>query len=291
MNVHVNGSSRILLGALIAALSLIALPLGQQAHASGNQLYTIMPCRAVDTRISSGAIPAGGSRNFVLVGTMTGQGGQSTCGIPAGATGVFLNAVAVAPNAPGHLTIYPYPGPLPSTSTLNFTTGQTVANGALIPICNPSTTSCAADITVTMGPASAHLVIDVTGYLAPATSSTTPPPVTVGWFKIVAPYSWHESSGPMPIQIGAMIDDGTPQPAYTGSVTVGMMSLGRILALYDSNMNQLPNFQTTPFASGGWYGYVMLQTSTGQTQDLGLRAVDTVSQVAGGSNPITWIVP
>jgi hypothetical protein len=291
MNAQASVRLRFVLCALVAALLLMTMPLGQEAHATGNQFFTITPCRAVDTRIAGGAIPANGSRSFYVVGNLTGQGGQSTCGIPSGATGVFLNAVAVAPSAPGHLTIYPWPGPLPSTSTLNFTTGQTVANGALIPICDSSTTTCSADLTVTMGPASAHIVIDVTGYIAPATASTTSPPVTVGWFKIVIPYTWHQSNGPMPIQIGAMIDDGNPQPLYKGTVTVGMLAFGRILTLYDSNMNPLPNFQTTAFANGGWYGYVMLQTSTGATQDLGLRAVDPVTQVAGGSNPVTWMVP
>jgi hypothetical protein len=53
----------------------------------------------------------------------------------------------------------------PTASTLNFTTGQTVANGVLVPICTPS---CSSDLTILMGPAGAYLVIDVTGYLMPS---------------------------------------------------------------------------------------------------------------------------
>jgi hypothetical protein len=52
---------------------------------------------------------------------------------------------------------------------LNFAAGQTIANGVLVPICDDDViTICSADFTITMGPASAHIVIDVTGYLRPA---------------------------------------------------------------------------------------------------------------------------
>jgi hypothetical protein len=291
MNIHPTPGARAILCALVAVLALMVLPLGHEAHATGNQFFTISPCRAVDTRNAGGTVPANGSRSFLLVGSLSGQGGQSTCGIPSSATGVFLNVVAVSPNAPGHLTVYPWPGPLPATSTLNFSTGQTVANGALISICNSTTTSCAADLVVTMGPASSHVLIDVTGYIAPATASTTPPPATFSYFRVTIPYSWRESNGPMPVQIGAMIDDGTPQHLYTGTVSLGMLAYGKILALYDSNMNLLSGNQTTAFSTGLWSGYVMLQTSTGQTQDLGVRAMDQALGIAGGSGPVTWIVP
>jgi hypothetical protein len=56
----------------------------------------------------------------------------------------------------------------PLASTLNFSVGQTIANGVLIPICDEDViATCDADFTVTMGPASADIVIDVTGYLRP----------------------------------------------------------------------------------------------------------------------------
>ena len=131
--------------------------------------FTIPPCRIVDTRVVGGAIPASGSRSFFVSGSFTSQGGQTDCGIPHGpAKGVFLNVVAVGPSAPGHLTVYPYPLSLPPASTLNFNTGENIANGVLVPICDTASVNCdAADFTVTMGPASAHIVIDVTGYLQP----------------------------------------------------------------------------------------------------------------------------
>jgi hypothetical protein len=115
-------------------------------------------------------------------------------------------------------------------------------------------------------------------------------PVPIGWFKIQTPFTWLQSSGPMPIRIGAMIDDGTPQPLFQGTVTLGMMGFGRLVSVYDVNMVQLPSTQTTSFSNGGWQGYVVLDTGTGSTLDLALTATDPVSGVGGGSTPIVWTV-
>ena len=170
-----NLTRRTLLGSLVAVLALIANAPARPALAAGPDLiFPIPPCRAVDTRVVGGPIPNSGSRGFDVVGTLANQGGQSTCGIPSNAQAVFLNIVAVSPTAAGYLTVYPYPGPLPATSTLNFVAGQNLANGALSPICDPTSTTCSSDIVVSMGGgASANIVIDITGYIAPA-SGTSP---------------------------------------------------------------------------------------------------------------------
>jgi hypothetical protein len=138
------------------------------AGRAGNKTFTVAPCRIADTRVSGGVIPAFGSRSFLVAGPIFGQGGASYCNIPRGpAKGVYLNIVAVVPSAAGHLTVYPYASVLPLASTLNFAAGQTIANGVLVPICDSKVAVCPFDITVTMGPASSHVVIDVSGYVAP----------------------------------------------------------------------------------------------------------------------------
>lgn len=136
--------------------------------------FTLTPCRVLDTRLSTplGPIAADATRSILVAGDLTGggtinQGGATTCGVPVAATGVYVNVVAVNAGGPGHLTIYPFDTSLPLASTLNFTTGQTIANGVLVPICPPGA-SCDFDLNNTMGPAGAHLVVDITGYLAPA---------------------------------------------------------------------------------------------------------------------------
>ena len=45
----------------------------------------------------------------------------------------FLNVVAASPQVAGYLSVYP-PGPFPGTSTLNFSTGQTIANQAFVAV-------------------------------------------------------------------------------------------------------------------------------------------------------------
>jgi len=136
--------------------------------AGGFKHFTVTPCRLVDTRLAGGTIPASGFRSFLATGALGVQGGAANCNIPAGlARAVHINVVAVVPAGPGHLTVHPYPLPVPLASTLNFSAGQTIANGVMVPICDTSISSCTADFTVTMGPAAAHLVIDITGYLGP----------------------------------------------------------------------------------------------------------------------------
>ena len=147
--------------------ALQALLLGP-GPSSGLKSFTVTPCRLVDTRLAGGMIPGNGFRSFLAAGALAGQGGASNCGVPFGpAKAVYINVVAVAPAGAGHLTIHPYPSPVPLASTLNFSTGQTIANGVMVPICDPSAGSCPFDFTVTMGPFAAHVVIDVTGYLGP----------------------------------------------------------------------------------------------------------------------------
>jgi hypothetical protein len=138
--------------------------------AGATKTYTVTPCRILDTRTAGagGPIGANACRPVHVVGALSFQGGASTCGIPANAIGVHINVVAVSPPFAGHLTVYPYGSSLPLASVLNFSPGQTVANGVLIPICDPNVSMCSQDLLVQTGPSSTHAVIDVTGYVAPA---------------------------------------------------------------------------------------------------------------------------
>lgn len=155
-----------------AGLALVALSMTFAAGAQAGgpfDTFTVQPCRVLDTRFSSPPGPIGGalSRDVRIVGPLgASQGGAPDCSVPSGATGVFINVVAVGADGPGHLTVYPFGSVLPVASTLNFTINQTIANGVLVPVCVPLA-SCAADVTVQMGPSGAHVVIDVTGYVAP----------------------------------------------------------------------------------------------------------------------------
>jgi hypothetical protein len=71
---------------------------------------------------------------------------------------VLLSATATHPTASGFLSVYPTGGAA-GTSTLNYATGQTVANAALVPL--------AADGSVSLRVATgtSHVILDVAGYL------------------------------------------------------------------------------------------------------------------------------
>lgn len=75
------------------------------------------PTRILDTR-GSAAIPAGGTARLVVRGQ---------AGIPAAAGAAVLNVTAIGAGAAGYLTVYPGTAGRPTSSNLNFATGQTVA--------------------------------------------------------------------------------------------------------------------------------------------------------------------
>jgi hypothetical protein len=124
---------------------------------SPTSLYTLTPCRLIDTRLAPGplggpALAAGASRTFAVAGN---------CGIPADASAIVVNAVIIQPSAACFLSVFPGGQSGPATSTLNARAGQVRANNAIVAL-GPS-----GDLTAFLGQAagSAGLVIDVSGYL------------------------------------------------------------------------------------------------------------------------------
>lgn len=133
-----------------------------------DQVYTpITPCRIADTRISGGAITAGGTRSFFAVNAAnyTAQGGSATnCGLLGiGASAVAINITAVTPSGAGYATVYPFGTSQPAASSVNYTAGAIVNNAIIAKIPNPLQSS---DFNV-FSFAQAHYVIDIVGYFAP----------------------------------------------------------------------------------------------------------------------------
>jgi len=144
------------------------------------RVYTVSPCRVVDTReadpqrstFSGGQLAKGATVPFYVTGNrISGQGGAASCGVPDSATGVFINVIAVGPSGGtggSYLTLYPYGEARPTASTINFRDDTiAVANGVLVPLCDPVASNCDYDLNVYNNPTlSVDMVIDVTGYLA-----------------------------------------------------------------------------------------------------------------------------
>jgi hypothetical protein len=92
--------------------------------------FTLEPCRLLDTRNPDGALggPAlqgGQNRSFVVTGA-------GSCGVPTSARALSLNVTVTGAEAAGYLTLHPGGGPPPATSTINFASGQTRANNAIV---------------------------------------------------------------------------------------------------------------------------------------------------------------
>jgi hypothetical protein len=116
--------------------------------------FVVTPCRVIDTRNPVGPYggPALGANALrtVLVG--------GTCGIPVGAQSISLNLTVVGPSSTGWLTLYPGGGLLPGSSTINYRTGKTRANNAIVPV------DAAGNLNVSNSGPAVNFIIDVNGY-------------------------------------------------------------------------------------------------------------------------------
>lgn len=123
--------------------------------------FTVTPCRLLDTRTpGDGAAPVGSGRRREL--TAAGR-----CGVPAGATAVALNVTVTGPTAAGHVVAHSADlSRAPATSDLAFASGITRANNAVVAL-SPQGRLALRPVLADAG-ASAHLVVDVVGYFAPA---------------------------------------------------------------------------------------------------------------------------
>jgi hypothetical protein len=132
-----------------------ATAIPQAPAASG--FYLLTPCRLIDTRNPAGpygspALNAGIARNVVVTGV---------CGIPSGVYALSVNVTATGAESNGWLTLFPGPSgtPIPYVSTINYGSGKTLANNAVVRVGTDGTINV-----YNSGPAAVHGIIDVNGY-------------------------------------------------------------------------------------------------------------------------------
>lgn len=151
------------------------------APAGPDYNYTITPCRVLDTRqavgVFAGALQPGESIDIRTWGTSIPiQGGSGTqCpDIPSDATGLYVNVIAVDPSGSVNwISAKPY-GTEDNSTAVNYNQNSgAIGNSQLLGTCygqwywgGQGTYNCSSfDLTFENGPnASAHLVIDVTGF-------------------------------------------------------------------------------------------------------------------------------
>jgi hypothetical protein len=117
--------------------------------ATGLSLYTVPPCRVLDTRTASQ--PLNGTLAISVEG--------STCAPPSTAQAYVVNATVVPSGSLAYLTLWPVGETQPLVSTLNAGDGAITSNMAIVPTTNGS-------INV-FSYSSTHLILDLSSYFAP----------------------------------------------------------------------------------------------------------------------------
>jgi len=117
----------------------------------GLSLYTVTPCRVLDSRLPAGTPPFNTTQDVSVT--------ASPCGVPATAQAFVFNATVVPPGFLGFITMWPQGQTRPLAATLNAYDGAITNNMAIVPTTTGS---------VSVFPsAPTDLVLDIFGYFAP----------------------------------------------------------------------------------------------------------------------------
>ncbi len=117
----------------------------------GLSLYTVAPCRVLDTRSVGSGQPFQGELTVNVVG--------SACAPSSTAQAYVFNATVVPPGGFGYLTLWPDGENQPLVSTLNAIDGAITSNMAIVPTNNGSIDAYASALT--------QLILDISSYFAP----------------------------------------------------------------------------------------------------------------------------
>ena len=120
------------------------------AGTGGLSLYTVTPCRVLDTRSNNGH-PFSAEKTVNVAG--------SSCSPSSTAQAYVFNATAVPSGSLGYLTLWPDGSGQPGVSTLNAYDGFITSNMAIVPSTNGSIDAFAQGRT--------QLILDLSGYFAP----------------------------------------------------------------------------------------------------------------------------
>jgi hypothetical protein len=156
--------------------------------------------RVMDTRPGSGNVGVSSGR----------KNGQVTLTLPdtlsPTATAVVLNVTTTGADRPGYVAVYPGSASNPGTSNVAFRPGREQANEVLVAI-GPNRT-----VTLFVGGGGGpltHLIVDLTGYLAPVSVTGTSGPSPTGTAR---PSPTRTSSGSSPSPSPTLSPTPTPSP-------------------------------------------------------------------------------
>lgn len=133
-------------------------PASGQGNGNNPSIFvSAVPCRALDTRNSTGplggpGLPASSTRDFPIP--------SSSCGVPTGVSAYSTNVTAIPNGSLPYLTLWPTGQTQPYVSTLNALEGDVVANAAIVPAGSNGSLSVYA-----AGPT--DVALDLNGYFVP----------------------------------------------------------------------------------------------------------------------------
>lgn len=190
--------------------------LAPPSGSNGLTLYTLNPCRTLDTRQTIGAFQ----------GTLPIDIVDSACGVPSVAQAYVLNATVVPTRTLGYLTLWPHGEQQPVVSTLNAVDGAVTSNMAIVPTQDGWIDAYTSD--------SSNLILDITSYFGPITPTITTTSLPAGVLRQpynatlqavggFPPYLWMVSSGSLPAGLTLNSNGtitGTPTAKGVSSFTV-----------------------------------------------------------------------
>jgi len=146
-------------------VDLLADVVGYFAPDNSGSLYNgLTPHRILDTRDGTGGFNtpwgAGQSRDVSV------SGGITT--VPPGATAVSLNVTVTGPTTASHLTVWPAGDTQPVASNVNFSSGESVANAAIVKV------GAGGKVSVFNNAGTTQVIVDVVGYYTSSGGVYTP---------------------------------------------------------------------------------------------------------------------
>jgi hypothetical protein len=149
------------------------------------------PSRVLDTRSGTGAPAAKLAGGASLTLTVAGNGGVPASGVEA----VVLNLTVTNPTVPGYLTAWPTGASQPVASNLNFATGQTIPNRAIVKV------NSSGQVSIFNNAGTVDVVADVSGWFTDGTSPTASGAVFTG----LVPSRILDTRTSAPVAAGGMI--------------------------------------------------------------------------------------
>jgi hypothetical protein len=175
----------------------------------GGRFIPINPTRALDTRpAESGPVPSGWIAHKPAIGETVRVDLPAGIDVPAtGVSALVVNVTATEAGGAGFLQALPTGSAPGQTSTVNYTTGETAATHAIVPLGAGGTISVFTSNT-------SHIVVDVMGYITDGTA----PMSTVGLFVPIAPGRYYDSRA-------------APNAIHAGGSTVTVPLAGALFAV------------------------------------------------------------